>query len=375
MRVLAVLLALFSTLTASLSFSNTLATAAPPPLSITCDSTGAHTARLYRTLFGRLPDEGGLANGVRLRRRGYAGHQVAHVMMRSNEYRRIYSGVSDAAFVNIIYRNLFGRTADSSGHAHWLRVIQNHGRHRMVDWITASGDVAQRWPYRTSSACRTGARLGLVEVEPGLLAGRNGSTVTVVADRTLVDFNAVTGRPTHAWAVGGHVVANANWFTDGGTPIGPLVARGTLSGTRDNSTRGQIIRLRPGCNGAGHNQWAHVWMGQTYRPGRCVEAAVSGISIVHQGVRADAFPGINLTNGYTNKSKAHSFIGINGQEVVIITTTSMTTRQLADYAISIGVTEGLMLDGGGSTQIKTPAGSIHSDRAVTSFVVLNSRMA
>ena len=113
-------------------------------------------------------------------------------------------------------------------------------------------------------------------------------------------------------------------------------------------------------------------LGEIYRPGPCVLTAVSGISLVHKGVRADAYPGIDLTYGYTNTSRSHSFIGYNESEIIIISSTSMNASTLADYAISLGAIEGVMLDGGGSTQIKTPTAQIWASRRVPTFAVLDS---
>jgi hypothetical protein len=89
-------------------------------------------------------------------------------------------------------------------------------------------------------------------------------------------------------------------------------------------------------------------------------------------VRADAYPGIDLTRGYTNTNLAHSFIGFDHEAIVIVSTRSMNASRLADYALRLGVTEGLMLDGGGSTQIATPTTGLTADRAVPAFAVLTS---
>ena len=86
------------------------------------------------------------------------------------------------------------------------------------------------------------------------------------------------------------------------------------------------------------------------------------------------YPGINLTTGYTNTSRSHSFIGFNDNEIIIIATRSMNASQLADYAISVGAIEGVMLDGGGSVQIKTSVGSISGNRSVPVFAILNSEV-
>ena len=112
-------------------------------------------------------------------------------------------------------------------------------------------------------------------------------------------------------------------------------------------------------------------MGELVEPGPCVQTAVSGVSLVHKGVRADEYPGI-VFGGYTHTSRAHSFIGFNDAELIVISTRQMNSSQLADYAIELGVVEGVLLDGGGSTQIDTPTARLGSSRAVPTFAVLDS---
>ncbi|MEL7155096.1 MAG: DUF4214 domain-containing protein [Actinomycetota bacterium] len=345
--------------------------ATPVETSITCDGTGIHTARLYRTLFGRQADRDGLAYWVALRRAGLTGEEVAYWMTQGAEYRFLYHGLDDAQFLDAVYRNLLGREADAGGHAYWLQLVETEGRHSVVSWMTQTPEFAERWPFRHSATCAKAQRLGFTEIVPGITVGARGSTVTVLADRNLVRFDAVDGGRTYATRIEGDVVVNANWFV-GSTSQAPVVADGRTSGGRDRLDRGQIIEYAADCGDHGDRDLAHVWMGELYTPDECVRSAVSGVSLIHKGKRSDAYPGIDITHGYTNVNLAHSFIGFNDSEIIIVSSRDMNASQLADHALALGVTEGVMLDGGGSTQIATAAGSIRSGRAVPSFAVLNS---
>lgn len=344
---------------------------AEPQLSITCDGSGIHTARLYRTLFGRHADEAGLAYWVGLRRAGLTGEEVAYWMTQGSEYHFTYQGLDDSEFVDAVYENLLGRRADASGHAYWLELVATEGRHSVASWMTQTPEFAERWPFRHATICEKASRHGLTEIQPGLAVGKTGSTVTVLGERTLVSFDAVDGGRTHASRIAGDVVVNANWFV-GSTSLAPVVSNGRLSGTNDTIERGQIVTYEPGCDGHGDHDFDHIWMGEIYTPDACVRSAVSGVSLIHKGVRSDAYPGIDITHGYTNINRAHSLIGFNDDEIVIVTTLTMNASQLADYAIALGVTEAVMLDGGGSTQIKTSSDRISAARTVPSFAVLNS---
>lgn len=343
----------------------------PVEVSITCDGTGVHTARLYRTLFGRQADREGLAYWVALRRAGLTGEEVAYWMTQGAEYRFLYHGLDDDQFLDAVYENLLGRAADAGGHAYWRALIDTDGRHAVVSWMTQTPEFAERWPFRHSATCAKAQRLGFAEIVPGITVGASGSTVTVLADRALVRFDAVDGRRTYASRVKGDVVVNANWFF-GSTSQAPVVVDGHRSGSGDRLDRGQIIEFEAHCGDHGERDLAHIWMGELYTPDSCVRSAVSGVSLIHKGKRSDAYPGIDITHGYTNVNQAHSFIGFNDTEIIIVSTRNMNASRLADHALSLGVLEGVMLDGGGSTQIATAGGSLGSSRAVPSFAVLTS---
>lgn len=233
--------------------------------------------------------------------------------------------------------------------------------------------VADPWPSPSPATCARAEAEGLTEVRAGIFVGRAGPTVTVVADRALVDLAAVDGSRTFATRIEGDVAVNANWFTAAGSE-GPIVVDGTNSGSADTIERGQIVVVDAAC-GAGPTGalLEHRWTGEIYTPDGCARHAVSGVSLVHQGRRADEFPGIDLTSGYTNVNRSHSFLGFDGSSIFVIASTDLNASQLADRALALGATEGVMLDGGGSTQISTPTETIVSTRPVTAFAVLDSR--
>ncbi|MGI9612799.1 MAG: phosphodiester glycosidase family protein [Acidimicrobiales bacterium] len=330
----------------------------PSAVAISCAGGGAHTGGLHHTLLGRSPDDGVLAYWIGERLGG-----------SSTDDDLADDDLGDHALVDTISQNLLGQSADPGGQAYWLGLVAEHGRHRVASWI-AESEFAR--PHREAPMCATVRRLGLTEVEPGLAVGQTGETITVVADRRAVTFRAEHGPPRRAESVAGDIVVNANWFTAQGAQA-PIVMDGQLGGSDDIAERGQLLARRPGCSSTGEaTELQHLWTGDTYQHDPCVVAAVSGVSLVHGGLRADAYPGFNITTGYTNTSRSHSFIGFNDTEIAIVATREMTASQLADYALSLGLTEGIMLDGGGSTQIQTPTSSLASTRAVPAFAVLDS---
>ncbi|MEZ5412486.1 MAG: DUF4214 domain-containing protein [Acidimicrobiales bacterium] len=344
----------------------------PVETSTTCSEIGAHTGRLYRAMFGRPADRPGLLYWVGQRYRGQSGEQVAYWMGQGAEFHALYDGLDDGSFVAIVYRNLLGRAPDRAGQRYWGEMVITHGRYNVLSWMVGTPEFALVWPYATPPLCPITAQMGLSEARPGIWVGRSGDTVTVVADRALVDFRATAGPPTFATGVPGDVVVNANWFTVSG-PIAPLVAGGRAVGGPDISERGQIVSWRPGCGGHDGALLEHVWTWRIFTPDACTADAVSGVSLIHKGVRADAYPGVDLTSGPTNADPSHSFLGFNDNVIVVIASHQLPARHLADYALSLGVTEGVMLDGGTSTQIRTPFTTLSTDRPVPAFAVLDSR--
>ena len=77
------------------------------------------TIRLYRSAFLRPPDPKGLAYWVRTVRSGSGVDAVADVFATSTEFRNRYGSLTNAEFVNRIYRNVLGRRADEAGAAYW----------------------------------------------------------------------------------------------------------------------------------------------------------------------------------------------------------------------------------------------------------------
>ena len=78
-------------------------------------------ARLYYAAFGRIPDASGLSYWVTTFRAGATMQQISTDFVRSAEFATLYgSNVSDTNFIDLLYKNVLGRTADAGGKAYWL---------------------------------------------------------------------------------------------------------------------------------------------------------------------------------------------------------------------------------------------------------------
>ena len=78
-------------------------------------------ARLYYAAFGRIPDASGLTYWVTTARAGSTMQQISTNFVRSAEFTSLYgSNVADSNFVDLLYKNVLGRTPDAGGKAYWL---------------------------------------------------------------------------------------------------------------------------------------------------------------------------------------------------------------------------------------------------------------
>jgi len=85
--------------------------------------TAAEVARLYDTVFGRLPDVGGLASWRAAIEAGTSLQAVAGSFVASAEFQSRYGSLDDAGFVSALYRNTLHREADAGGLASWTGAL------------------------------------------------------------------------------------------------------------------------------------------------------------------------------------------------------------------------------------------------------------
>lgn len=90
------------------------------------NATEASIASLFEVAFGRNADAAGLDYYYDLAKDGVSLNQIANALVKSAEFGP-RSLLDDAAFVNTLYQNTFGRNAESAGQAYWLDAMQNHG--------------------------------------------------------------------------------------------------------------------------------------------------------------------------------------------------------------------------------------------------------
>ncbi len=82
--------------------------------------------KLYLAYFRRPADVAGLAFWeTTLAQNGGDTSAINQLFSTSTEYRQSYAGMSNAAIVNAVYQNLFGRAAEAGGASYWTSLLDS----------------------------------------------------------------------------------------------------------------------------------------------------------------------------------------------------------------------------------------------------------
>ncbi|WP_132256408.1 DUF4214 domain-containing protein, partial [Methylobacterium segetis] len=93
------------------------------------DHAATDAARLYYALLDRAPDAGGLQAWTQALKGGLSEAGMAQAFLGSGEYEAKHGGLSDSAFVDLLYQNALGRHAEAGGLAGWTGALA-HGASR-----------------------------------------------------------------------------------------------------------------------------------------------------------------------------------------------------------------------------------------------------
>jgi hypothetical protein len=112
--------------------------------------------RLYSAYFARDPEYAGLVYWSARIRTGTSVRAVSAFFADSSEFRNTYGTLDDAAFVNLVYRNVLGRRPDAGGLRFWIDQLRTgrNTRAGVMAGFSESSEHVRRLSYRvtTSSA-------------------------------------------------------------------------------------------------------------------------------------------------------------------------------------------------------------------------------
>ena len=112
-----------------------------------CQHSAGAVVRLYNAYFGRNPDQSGFAYWVGRARAGRRLSEIAQHFATSTEFRRDFGELSNEGFVDTVYENVLGRSADSGGKNYWLRRLDtgtiSRGR-LMIEFSESSENRTRR---------------------------------------------------------------------------------------------------------------------------------------------------------------------------------------------------------------------------------------
>lgn len=160
------------------------------------DGAYGPATRLYKAYFLRLPDPSGLDYWARSRRNGRTLSSISQQFSRSSEFQRRYGDLSDEAFIDTIYANVFDRAPDPSGRAFYLR--------RLESGTWSRGQVVLQFSESTEYERKMRGTVAVVELVRGM-TGRAPTQaqvdtllVTYEAGGSAAVFAMLVGSPTYA---------------------------------------------------------------------------------------------------------------------------------------------------------------------------------
>ena len=97
------------------------AQSAPEDFSTACPEMSDSVYRLYTAVFLREPDQTGFETWLdNYAQGGWHLLRIAQFFTDSPEFQERYGALDNGQFVDLIYTNVFGRTPDAGGRAHWV---------------------------------------------------------------------------------------------------------------------------------------------------------------------------------------------------------------------------------------------------------------
>ncbi len=124
----------------------------------------APVARLYFAYFKRIPDYAGLTFWVS-EFKVKTLQEVSNAFALSQEFQNTYGTLNNSAFVNLVYQNILGRTADAAGATYWVGEL-NAGRATRGAMMTAFSESPENLRLSTNKVFVTMVYVGMLKRSP-----------------------------------------------------------------------------------------------------------------------------------------------------------------------------------------------------------------
>lgn len=118
-------------------------------------------SRLYAAYFKRAPDSSGLSYWMnastydRVSNRTVSLSEISQYFTQSDEFRLTYgNALSNEAFVDLVYRNVLGRSADAAGRSYWLNLMSNGlTRGDVMVWFSEGDEYIAQTGQAVAGGC------------------------------------------------------------------------------------------------------------------------------------------------------------------------------------------------------------------------------
>ncbi len=109
--------------------------------------------RLYFAAFNRIPDYDGLLFWQGIHRNGGADNFIAQTFTQSDEFVKKYGpSISNAEFIDLLYKNVLSRDADAGGKAFWLaRMNEGVSRGEMLNAFAQAPEYSKNMAIKVNA--------------------------------------------------------------------------------------------------------------------------------------------------------------------------------------------------------------------------------
>jgi len=191
---------------------------------LTCpeyNHTAETVARLYLAAFKRIPDIAGLQFWQGVLINGGSVAQIAQIFTQTSEFASLYgTNLDSSQFLDILYSNVLGRSADASGKSYWLQQLAGG---------MSKGDALDNFAQSPELQAKTASSV-MTALLYSVLADRMPTNAELAAAPTnLEQLTLKAAQAAGVVAVSGAIVYSGNIFSEADSNNGSIANTITLT--------------------------------------------------------------------------------------------------------------------------------------------------